>query len=80
MAVALELMAITGLTAEELVNLARSAFGAASATVSAARAAALHVFCSDGITGDGRGVDLVGMYSHTPPRQCIAGIIQNRAF
>ena len=66
-----ELMAITGLTAQELVNLARSAFGAARGAVSAANSAATavrpHVFCSDGITGDGFGVDLVGMYPHTPP-------------
>ena len=79
-----ELMAITGLTAQELVNLARSAFGAAGGAASAANRVAiavrLHVFCSDGIMGDGLGIDLVGMYPHTPPSQCIAGIIEDRAF
>jgi len=59
-----ELMAITGLSAQELVHLARSAFGAgggtASATASAARAAAMGVFCNDGVTGDGLGLDLIG--------------------
>jgi len=63
-----ELMAITGLSAKELVHLARSAFGAvggraggrASATVSAARAAAMGIFCPDGVTGDGMGLLLIG--------------------
>ena len=54
-------MVITGLTAQELVDLARAAFGSASATVSAERAAALGVYCQDVKTGDGLGVDLVGM-------------------
>jgi len=55
-----ELMAITGLTAQELVHLARSAFATASATVSAARAAAMGIFCNDGTTGDGMGLKLIG--------------------
>ena len=66
-----ELMAITGLTAQELVHLARSACGAPSATVSAARAAAMGIFLTDGITGDGMGLNLIGK---CPPfvEQCIA--------
>ena len=55
-----ELMAITGLTAQELVHLARSAFATASATVSAARAAAMGIFCNDGKVGDGMGLALIG--------------------
>jgi len=70
--VARELMAITGLTAQELVTLARSAFGAASAAVSDARAAAMGIFCRDDITGDGLGLLLIG---NSPPfvEQCRAG-------
>ena len=66
-----ELMAMTGLTAQELVHLARSAFGTASAPVSAARAAAMGIFCPDGTTGDGMGLKLIG---NCPPfvEQCIA--------
>ena len=59
-----ELMAITGLSAQELVRLARSAFGTAggavSATVSAERAAVLGIFCHDRTTGDGMGLCLIG--------------------
>ena len=64
--VARELMAITGLSAQELVRLARSAFGTvggtASAAVSSVRAAALGIFCRDGITGDGLGLCLIGIH------------------
>jgi len=60
-----ELMAITGLSAQELVRLARSAFGTvggtASAAVSSGRAAALGIFCSDRTTGDGLGLCLIGI-------------------
>jgi len=59
-------MTITGLTTQELVHLALSAFGAAggavSATVSAVRAAALGIFCRDGITGDWFGLCLIGIF------------------
>jgi len=55
-----ELMVITGLTAQQLVTLARSAFGAASATVRSARAAVMGIFCADGSTGDGVGLCLIG--------------------
>jgi len=59
-----ELMAIAGLTDQQSVALARSAFGAAggaaSAIVSTARAAAMGIFCADGSTGDGLGVCLIG--------------------
>jgi len=55
-----ELMAITGLSAQELVHLARSAFGAASACLSAARAAQLGIFLSDRITGDALRLCLIG--------------------
>jgi len=55
-----ELMAITGMTAKELVHLARAAFGAVSACNNAARAAVLGIFSRDGITGDGRGLCLLG--------------------
>ena len=59
-----ELMAITGLSAQELVNIARSAFssvaGRASAAASAARAAAMGIFCNDVVTGDGMGLLLIG--------------------
>ena len=83
-AMARQVMAITGLTSQDLVDLARSAFaavgGTASATVSAARAAALGVLCLDGTTGDGREKILVGMYPHSPPSQCIAGVIPDRDF
>jgi len=57
---AIELMAITGLTAQQFVTLARSAFGAVSATVSTARAVAMGIFCADGSTGDGFGLCLIG--------------------
>ena len=72
-----ELMAITGLTAQELVHLARSAFAAASATVSAERAAAMGIFCRDGQTGDGMGLALIG---NCPPfvEQCEAGCMRCR--
>jgi len=60
-----QLMAILDATAQEIVTLARSAFGTASASVSATRAAALGVFCRDGKTGDGLGVNLVGMCPQT---------------
>jgi len=59
-------MAITGLSARELVHLARSAFGAvggaASATINAERAAAMGIFCSDGVTGDGMGLRMIGKF------------------
>jgi len=55
-----ELMAITGLTAQELVHLACSAFGSASATVNDARTAAMGIFCNDDTTGDGMGLKLIG--------------------
>ena len=59
-----ELMAITGLTAQEFVDLAHSAFGVASAIVGAtgkaARAAAMGIFGADGSTGDGFGLCLIG--------------------
>ena len=62
-----ELMAITGLSAQELVILARSAFavvgGTASAAASAERAAAMGIFCNDGVTGDGMGLNLIGKFS-----------------
>jgi len=65
-----ELMAITGLTAQALVHLARSAFGAvggaASACLSAASAASLGIFLSDGVTGDVRGLNLLGNRPPTP--------------
>jgi len=61
-------VAITGLTAQELAHLARSAFGAvggaASACLSAARAADLGIFLTDGITGDGMGLCLIGNWPH----------------
>jgi len=65
-----ELMAITGLSARELVRLVRSAFGAdggaaggaASATINAERAAAMGIFCSDGVTGDGMGLRMIGKF------------------
>ena len=61
-----ELMAITGLSAQELVRIARSAFGAlggtASAAASASRAAAMGIFCNDGVTGDGMGFCLAGKW------------------
>ena len=61
------LMAITGLTARALVDLARSAFaavgGTASACLSAASAASLGIFVTDGVTGDGRGLCLIGKSS-----------------
>ena len=57
-----ELMAITGLSAQELVRIARSAFGAASAASSASRAAAMGIFCNDGVTGDGMGFCLMGKW------------------
>jgi len=57
-------MAITGLFAQELVHVARSAFGAdggtASATSRAERAAAMGIFRKDGITGDAWGMSLIG--------------------
>ena len=63
-----ELMAITGLSAQELVRLARSAFGGAgataggtaSATVTRERAAALSMFCNDGSTGDAMALTFIG--------------------
>jgi len=55
-----ELMAITGLSAQELVHLARSAFGAVSATGSSERAAALGIFCNDGSTGDAMSLTFIG--------------------
>ena len=57
---AIELMAITGLTAQQFVTLAHSGFGAASATVSTARVAAIGIFCANGSTGDGFGLCLIG--------------------
>jgi len=57
-------MAITGLSAQELVDLARSAFGTvggtASAAVSSVRAAELGIFCNDGSTGDSVIVRMIG--------------------
>jgi len=62
-----ELMVITGLSAQALVHLARSAFGAVGGTalacLSAASAAVLGIFLSDGITGDGMGLCLIGRTS-----------------
>jgi len=58
-----ELMAITGLTAQALVHLARSAFGTASACLSAASAASLGIFLTDSVTGDGMGLCLIGKSS-----------------
>jgi len=59
----LELMAITGLSAQELVRLARSAFvaagGEATKIVSTQRAVALGIFSNDG-TGDGIGLAVIG--------------------
>jgi len=40
--------------------------GVTSATNSAATAVRLHIFCSDGITGDGLGLCLIG---NLPPRR-----------
>ena len=59
LAMASELMAITGLTARALVHLARSAFGTVLACLSAASAASLGIFLSDGVTGDGMGLCLI---------------------
>jgi len=53
-------MAITGLSAQELVDITRAAFGACSAATSAQRAVALRIFCNDGVTGDGWGLCLIG--------------------
>ena len=53
-------MAITGLTVQELVTLARSAFGSANLMVSNARAATMGIFGADGSTGDGLGLRLIG--------------------
>ena len=66
--VARELMVITGLSAQELVDLARSAFssvagtigGAASTTVTSERAAALGIVCLDGSTGDAMALTFIG--------------------
>jgi len=59
-----ELMAITGLTARALVDLARSAFaavgGTSGAAVGGASAVSLGVFLNDGVTGDVRGLNLLG--------------------
>jgi len=44
----------------ETVRLSSIKGGKASATVSAARAAAMGIFCCDGITGDGMGLALIG--------------------
>jgi len=65
-----EMMAITGLSAQELVRIARSAFGAlfgalggtASAAVSDSRAAAMGIFRNDGVTGNGMGMKLLGKF------------------
>jgi len=79
-----ELMAITGLTAQEIVHLARSAFGTVGGRIGAASSAAtvlrMRVFLNNGITPDGLGIDLVGMYPHTATGQCIAGIIPDSTF
>jgi len=57
-------MAITGLSAQELVDLARSAFsavaGTASTTVTSERAAALGIVCLDGSTGDAMALTFIG--------------------
>ena len=80
-----ELMAITGLTAQELVHLARSAFGAAGGTAShrratsAATALTMRVFENDGVTPDALGIDVVGMYPHSVTGQFIVCIIPDRA-
>jgi len=66
LAMARELMAITGLTARALVILARSAFSAAAGAVGTARAVSLGVFLNDGVTGDVRGLNLLG---NPPPPQ-----------
>ena len=59
-----ELVRILGLTPQEIVTLARSAFGViggtVSTTVSAETAAALGVFCADQVTGDSRGLCTAG--------------------
>ena len=59
-----ELVRILGLTPQEIVTLARSAFGAiggtASTTVSAETAAALGVFCGDQVTSYGVGLCAAG--------------------
>ena len=55
-----ELMAITGLTARALVHLARSACAASGAAAGAASAVSLGVFLNDGVTGDVRGLNLLG--------------------
>jgi len=68
-----ELMAILDATAQEIVTLARLASRTASASVSDTRAAALGVFCRGGITGDGLGVDLVGMCPQTKPVSSVYG-------
>ena len=73
-----ELMAITGLTAQELVRQARSAFFTAGVATSAATALRMRVFGPDNITPDWFGIDLVGMYAHTATGQCIACIIPYR--
>jgi len=68
-----EMMAITGLSAQELVRIARSAFGphgalfgalggTASAAVSDSRAAAMGIFRNDGVTGNGMGMKLLGKF------------------
>jgi len=55
-----ELVRILGLTPQEIVTMARSAFGAASAMVSAEAAAALGVFCANQVTGNGMGLYVTG--------------------
>ena len=59
-----ELVRILGLTPQEIVTLAHSAFamtsGMTNAANSAAAAVALGVFCADQVTGDGMGLCMAG--------------------
>jgi len=67
-----ELMALLGATAQEIVNMARLAFGGTRAQIpNAERAANMGVFCKDGITGDGRGLNMAGVYSTRPSTHAV---------
>jgi len=81
---ATELMAITGLTAQQLVDIARSAFAAsggdASVTASATlrrrandetTALSMRVFQNDGVTPDWLGIRLVGVCPQSVAGQSI---------
>ena len=74
-----ELMAITGLPAQELVHLARSAFVAHNRATSAATALRMRVFESDGVTPDSIGIGLAGMYPQSVTGQLVVCIIPDRA-